>query len=102
MKRLKLHLTKNLLVHNIVYIDKEDNIETEKQKVSAIIEKIYGQAYCSYNCNYELQSLPMKEIIVGDEVQQLHNIIVNVLVPDLAYRDIRNFISRIPSNLMVY
>lgn len=99
MKRLELHLTKNLLVHNIIYIDKEDNIETEKQKVSAIIEKIYGQAYCSYNCNYELQSLPMKEIIVGDEVQQLHNIIVNVLIPDLAYRDIRNFISRIPSNL---
>lgn len=99
MKRLELHLTKNLLIHNIVYIDKDDSIENEKQKVTAIIEQLYGGTYYSHNCNYEFQSLPIKRIVVGDEVQQLHNIIVNVLIPDSAYRDIHNSISYMPTNL---
>ena len=99
MKRLELHLNKNLLINNIVYIDRNNSIEIEKQKAISIIEEIYGQTYHSHNCNYEFHSLPIKEIMVGDKIQQLHNIIVNVSIPDLEYRDIRAFLSRMANNL---
>ena len=99
MKRLELHLTKNFLVHNIIYIDKDYNIENEKRKVAAIVEQLYGGTYRSHNCNYEFHSLPIKEIVVRDEIQQLHNIIVNVSIPDSAYRDIHNSLSCISTNL---
>lgn len=99
MKRLELHLNKNLLINNIVYIDRDNSIEIEKQKATSIIEEIYGQTYHSHNCNYELHSLPIKEIMVGDKIQQLHNIIVSVSIPDLEYRDIRSFLSRMANNL---
>ena len=52
MKRLELHLNKNLLINNIVYIDRDNSIEIEKQKATSIIEEIYGQIYHSHNCNY--------------------------------------------------
>ena len=92
MKRLELHLNKNLLINSIVYIDRDNSIEIEKQKATSIIEEIYCQTYHSHNCNYEFHSLPIKEIMVGDKIQQSHNIIVSVSIPDLEYRDIRAFL----------
>ena len=99
MKQTAFKLSKSGLFHNIVYIDDDPDLEKQQIKTTKMIEFLYGNLYGEYGCSYQCKALPIKNIVVNDEIKQLHHIIVNVTIPESNYKAMHNRISFMSGNI---